>query len=219
MVGSSMLVKPVTAPSTFTVDVTFPQGSRWYDATTGAPVPPKTKTQRVEVCVHVLACARAACSKPSGHHSSGQQPSRRRLVPVPYPMSQQTACCPAARLVPLSASQYSPCRNAPTLPGSSPGPPCCSPAPLQLRTPAPPPMPRPPPPLPPRQVNLNGIPVYYRGGSVVPRRERPRRSTAAQLADPYTLVVAADDKGEAEGQLYVDDGRSFAFQRGLYLHR
>ncbi|KXZ56930.1 hypothetical protein GPECTOR_1g839 [Gonium pectorale] len=69
------------------------------------------------------------------------------------------------------------------------------------------------------QVTMDAIPVYYRGGHIVPRRERPRRSTAAQASDPYTLVVALDDKSEASGSLYVDDGHSFAFQRGLYLHR
>lgn len=70
-----------------------------------------------------------------------------------------------------------------------------------------------------RKVTLDAIPVYYRGGSILPLRERPRRSTATQLADPYTLVLALDDKGEATGSLYVDDGRSFAFQKGQYLHR
>lgn len=69
------------------------------------------------------------------------------------------------------------------------------------------------------QVGIEGIPVYYRGGHIVPRRERPRRSSAAQAADPYTLVVALDDKLEAGGDLYVDDGHSYAFQRGLYCHR
>jgi alpha 1,3-glucosidase len=53
----------------------------------------------------------------------------------------------------------------------------------------------------------------------VPRRERPRRSTAAQAADPITLVVALDDKHTATGSLYMDDGSSFAFTQGHYLHQ
>lgn len=42
---------------------------------------------------------------------------------------------------------------------------------------------------------------------------------SVQTHDPYTLVVALDERGTASGQLYVDDGASFAFQRGQYLHR
>lgn len=51
----------------------------------------------------------------------------------------------------------------------------------------------------------------------MPRRERPRRNTAAQAQDPYTLIVALDESQGAKGSLYVDDGRSFAFLQGVYL--
>lgn len=37
--------------------------------------------------------------------------------------------------------------------------------------------------------------------------------------DPVTLVVALDGDGKAVGDLYLDDGRSFAFAQGHYLHR
>jgi hypothetical protein len=37
--------------------------------------------------------------------------------------------------------------------------------------------------------------------------------------DPFTLVVALDAAGKAEGDLYLDDGHSFAFTQGTYLHR
>ena len=37
-------------------------------------------------------------------------------------------------------------------------------------------------------VTMDTVPVFLRGGHIVPRRERPRRSTAAAAADPYTLV-------------------------------
>ncbi len=57
-----------------------------------------------------------------------------------------------------------------------------------------------------------------------PSRPQPEASTirtprlfpaALQMAhDPITLVVALDKRGEAAGELYVDDGRSFAFQVG-----
>lgn len=50
-------------------------------------------------------------------------------------------------------------------------------------------------------------------------RDRPRRSTATMVNDPFTLVVALDESGGAEGDLYLDDGHSFAFTQGAYLHR
>jgi mannosyl-oligosaccharide alpha-1,3-glucosidase len=70
-------------------------------------------------------------------------------------------------------------------------------------------------------VDMESIPVFIRGGSVVARRERPRRSTGAARRDPFTLVVAVDPgTGYAEGDLYLDDGSSFAFaRRGAYAHR
>lgn len=66
---------------------------------------------------------------------------------------------------------------------------------------------------------MDSIPSYYRGGHIVPRRERPRRSTATMTSDPYTLVVALDEHGEAKGDLFTDDGSSYAYQQGAYTHR
>ncbi|MCO5580095.1 hypothetical protein L7F22_033961 [Adiantum nelumboides] len=68
-------------------------------------------------------------------------------------------------------------------------------------------------------VTMNAIPVFQRGGTIIPRRERPRRSSSQTLNDPYTLVVALDDMLEAEGELYIDDGKSFDFAAGAYIHR
>ena len=50
-------------------------------------------------------------------------------------------------------------------------------------------------------------------------QERARRSTAAAKNDPYTLIVALDGNMHAEGDIYLDDGSSFAYQRGVYAHR
>lgn len=68
-------------------------------------------------------------------------------------------------------------------------------------------------------VDMEGIPVYLRGGSIIPRKERARRSTAQMTGDPFTLWVALNETGSAQGDLYIDDGRSFAFQKGSYLYR
>ena len=48
---------------------------------------------------------------------------------------------------------------------------------------------------------------------------RARRSTAAMVSDPLTLVIALDANSAATGDLYLDDGRSYAFQRGYYTYR
>ena len=62
-------------------------------------------------------------------------------------------------------------------------------------------------------------PVFVRGGFIVPRRERPRRSSTAQAGDPYTLLVALDTTGRAQGHLYEDDGLTTAHQQGAFVFR
>jgi alpha 1,3-glucosidase len=66
---------------------------------------------------------------------------------------------------------------------------------------------------------INTIKHFLRGGTMIPLKERARRSSAAMAADPVTLVIALDANGEAQGDLYLDDGHSFAFQRGHYSYR
>eukprot|EP00731_Ephydatia_muelleri_P027270 Em0019g143a len=66
---------------------------------------------------------------------------------------------------------------------------------------------------------LGKIPVFQRGGTIVSRKMRIRRSSAAMANDPYTLIVALDAQGAAKGQLYVDDGHSLDYLSGAYLLR
>jgi alpha 1,3-glucosidase len=61
--------------------------------------------------------------------------------------------------------------------------------------------------------NLDKIPVYQRGGSVISRKLRLRRSAALMKRDPYTLYVALDDAKTASGTLYMDDEESFDYER------
>lgn len=56
------------------------------------------------------------------------------------------------------------------------------------------------------------IPVLLRGGSVIPKQERRRRSSSQMESDPFTLMVSLDSAGNANGILYIDDGHSFDFQ-------
>ncbi|RHX99340.1 hypothetical protein DYB38_009141 [Aphanomyces astaci] len=59
---------------------------------------------------------------------------------------------------------------------------------------------------------IDYIPVFQRGGSIVPQRWRVRRSSALMRHDPYTLVVALNHAKAAVGELYVDDEHTFAFE-------
>lgn len=67
-------------------------------------------------------------------------------------------------------------------------------------------------------VTPDRIPVFQREGSIIPRKMRIRRSSVAMKNDPYTLVVIADNEGQAEGTLYIDDEASFEYRHGKYLY-
>lgn len=66
---------------------------------------------------------------------------------------------------------------------------------------------------------LEKIPLLMQGGHVIPRKDRPRRSSGLMKYDPYTLVVVLDKNGEAEGEVYEDDGETFDFEQGAFVHR
>ncbi|CAN8101423.1 unnamed protein product [Discula destructiva] len=59
------------------------------------------------------------------------------------------------------------------------------------------------------EAPLGHIPVYVRGGSIVPMQE-PGMTTAASRQNPWGLLVALDLAGRATGTLYLDDGESVA---------
>ncbi|XP_074128536.1 neutral alpha-glucosidase AB isoform X2 [Sminthopsis crassicaudata] len=61
-------------------------------------------------------------------------------------------------------------------------------------------------------VTLSSIPVFQRGGTIIPRWERVRRSSDCMKDDPITLYVAISPQGTAEGELYLDDGHTFNYQ-------
>ncbi|XP_057492733.1 probable glucan 1,3-alpha-glucosidase [Actinidia eriantha] len=69
------------------------------------------------------------------------------------------------------------------------------------------------------EVSEESIPAFQRAGTIIPRKDRFRRSSTQMENDPYTLVIALNSTQEAEGELYIDDGKSFEFAKGAYLHR
>ncbi|XP_045781311.1 neutral alpha-glucosidase AB isoform X1 [Maniola jurtina] len=67
-------------------------------------------------------------------------------------------------------------------------------------------------------VTITKIPVYQRGGTIVPRKERIRRASSLMANDPYTLVVALDSNNTAHGTIYIDDGETFDYRTNKYIY-
>lgn len=63
------------------------------------------------------------------------------------------------------------------------------------------------------------VPVFARAGCVLARKARARRSTAAQVRDPYSLDIFVDAQGNARSTLYVDDFSSTAYGSGAYIYQ
>ncbi|KAJ3147439.1 hypothetical protein HDU86_007989 [Geranomyces michiganensis] len=65
---------------------------------------------------------------------------------------------------------------------------------------------------------LNGLPVYIRGGSVVPMKcSADTGSSKTQESLPLNLVIAISADGKASGAVYHDDGESFANHKGQFI--
>ncbi|XP_053553897.1 neutral alpha-glucosidase C isoform X2 [Bombina bombina] len=70
------------------------------------------------------------------------------------------------------------------------------------------------------RVTLEEIPVYQRGGSIIPMYIRAGKSTEWMDNFPYELHVALDSKGSAVGELFIDDGDSFQYlYKNMFIHR
>ncbi|XP_068182025.1 neutral alpha-glucosidase AB isoform X2 [Antennarius striatus] len=68
-------------------------------------------------------------------------------------------------------------------------------------------------------VTMSSIPVFQRGGSIISRKLRVRRSSTCMEHDPYTLYVALSPQRTAEGELYIDDGHTFNYEKKEFIHR
>ncbi|KAK9487295.1 glycosyl hydrolases family 31-domain-containing protein [Lipomyces starkeyi] len=69
------------------------------------------------------------------------------------------------------------------------------------------------------EAPLEKIPILARGGHILVRRDRHRRSATLMSHDPLTLIVHLDKTGNAAGVLYLDDGETTSYSRGAYLYR
>lgn len=55
-------------------------------------------------------------------------------------------------------------------------------------------------------VAYTDIPLYYKGGSIVPLRIASANTTTALRAQNFNLIIAPDASGSASGMLYLDEG-------------
>lgn len=65
-------------------------------------------------------------------------------------------------------------------------------------------------------VTMDSLPVYYRGGSVIARKEVHRASTTQMASDAYTFYIFFNTTYGAYGTLYIDDSESFEYRDNVY---
>lgn len=63
---------------------------------------------------------------------------------------------------------------------------------------------------------LGHIPVFIRGGAVLPQQE-PRYTTTESRNSPWSLIAALDAHGSATGQIYIDDGEHIKQEHTLIV--
>ncbi|KAG5382157.1 hypothetical protein IGI04_033627 [Brassica rapa subsp. trilocularis] len=77
-----------------------------------------------------------------------------------------------------------------------------------------------------REANVTGVPVLRPLWMEFPQDEATFSNDEAFMVGNgllvqgvYTKVIALNSSQEADGELYIDDGKSFEFKRGAYIHR
>ena len=66
------------------------------------------------------------------------------------------------------------------------------------------------------KVTKKTIGVFIKGGEIIPKKMRLRRSSKMMKNDPYTLVIALDANDKAEGYLYIDDEYTVDYKEGKF---
>lgn len=64
---------------------------------------------------------------------------------------------------------------------------------------------------------IHQIPVYIQGGSILPTRQRHRRTSTAMAKDPFTLLIAVDEESKSKGEVYMDDGETYKHEEGDFI--
>jgi alpha 1,3-glucosidase len=68
-------------------------------------------------------------------------------------------------------------------------------------------------------VKLDEIIVYIRGGRIVASWLRVGRSTQETMTSSLVLHIALDQRNEAQGLLYLDDGETYKYIGGEYIKK
>lgn len=63
-----------------------------------------------------------------------------------------------------------------------------------------------------KEVSLDSNLYFYRGGSIIPRRNTVRSASVYTLEDPVTLYVFLNTSNQATGTLYADDTMTFDYK-------
>lgn len=68
------------------------------------------------------------------------------------------------------------------------------------------------------QVDSSKVPVFQKGGTIIPKKETPRQSSSHMTDDPVSLFVAVNNENKASGTLYIDDEKSYEYRQGHYIY-
>ncbi|VDO98777.1 unnamed protein product [Soboliphyme baturini] len=186
---------------------------RWYQAGTVAFLRPNHGTYRLDFLPETLKCFRRCCfcglfryTLFYEHSLSGKPVIRPLWVEFPqdvytfdeerqYMIGNLLMVRPITEPGVTSASVYLPGKRLVTFPLPSPG---------ATKVDAP----------------LDKIPVFIRGGTILPVAERIRRASSLSRHDPLSLYVALNlDADQANGTLYLDDGATYGYRNGEFIYR
>lgn len=67
-------------------------------------------------------------------------------------------------------------------------------------------------------VTLDTVPVFYRGGSIIPMKQTVRSTSLFMKDDSITLLVFLDKYNNAKGYVYDDDQESFDYLSQKYTY-
>jgi hypothetical protein len=70
-----------------------------------------------------------------------------------------------------------------------------------------------------RNVTIEEVPVYVRGGRIVPLYKKVGMTTYKTIVTPLTLVFGGDEDEKATGWIYLDDGAGYDYEQGKFLQR
>ncbi|KAL7024916.1 hypothetical protein ACKWTF_013249 [Chironomus riparius] len=60
------------------------------------------------------------------------------------------------------------------------------------------------------------VPVFQRGGTIIPRKMTPQKSSFYMRDDPLSLFVAVDKNLKATGNVFIDDETSYKYRSGSF---